>query len=49
MLKPVRLKTFVRDMAIIQIGFALFGIWIAMFKVFRVHPYEPIAAEEGTD
>ena len=30
MLKPIRWKTFVRDMAIIQIGFALFGISIAM-------------------
>ena len=30
MLKPIRWKTFVRDMFIIQIGFALFGISIAM-------------------
>jgi hypothetical protein len=49
MLKPIHLKTFVRNMAIIQIGFALFGISIAMFKAFHVHPHELIAAEEGTD
>jgi len=49
MLKPIRWKTFVHNMAIFQIGFALFGISIAMFKVFHVHPHEPIAAEEGTD
>jgi len=29
MLKPIRWKTFVRDMLVIQIGFALFGISIA--------------------
>jgi len=30
MLKPIRWKTFLRDMLVIQIGFALFGISIAM-------------------
>ena len=30
MLKPIRWKTFVRDMLVIQVGFALFGISIAM-------------------
>ncbi|HUH96031.1 MAG TPA: hypothetical protein VLZ89_01640 [Anaerolineales bacterium] len=30
MLKPVRWKTFVRDMLVIQVGFALFGLSIAM-------------------